>query len=228
MQPLHHKLLNKVLGIIPGLFTGLIVMTLIMRVIPLVDVPQTISDDFKPNELTGFLNPAEEWLENKLVPVFEKPFTQTIAAANENTVSHEAVTLSFVTDVYNIRPDLEMQLLLMVNTEREKNGLKPLLPDPQLTIVAREHSEDMFKRGYFAHNTPDGVDPFQRMHNANIKYLAAGENLAFAQTLNLAHEGLMNSPGHRANILNPHYGKLGVGILDGGEYGLMITQEFRN
>ncbi|MGE5107669.1 MAG: CvpA family protein [Sphingobacteriales bacterium] len=227
-QPLHHKLLNKILGILPGLFTGVIIMLMMIRLIPLLDVPQNISDDFKKNDLNSFINPSEEWLENKLTLIFKKPFTQTIAAANEDIVSHGAVTLSFVTDVYAIRPDLEMQLLLMVNRERKKSGLKALLPDPQLTIVAREHSEDMFKRGYFSHNTPDGVDPFQRIHNAKIKYLSAGENLALAQSLDLAHQGLMNSPGHRANILNPDYGRLGIGIVDGGSYGLMITQEFRN
>ena len=97
-----------------------------------------------------------------------------------------------------------------------------------MTRVARAHSKDMFTRGYFAHNTPEGKTPFDRMRAANIVFTAAGENLALAQTLEIAHNNLMNSPGHRANILQPAFGRLGIGVLDGGFYGLMISQEFRN
>ena len=86
----------------------------------------------------------------------------------------------------------------------------------------------MFARGYFAHMTPEGKDPFARMKEAGITFTNAGENLALAQTLAIAHNGLMNSPGHRANILRPQFGRVGIGILDGGVYGLMISQEFRN
>jgi uncharacterized protein YkwD len=106
--------------------------------------------------------------------------------------------------------------------------LKPLKPDPELAEVARAHSRDMLARGYFSHVTPDGKDPFDRMRQANVRFLAAGENLALARTLAGAHQGLMNSPGHRANMLRPQFGRLGVGVLDGGRYGLMITQNFRN
>jgi uncharacterized protein YkwD len=97
-----------------------------------------------------------------------------------------------------------------------------------MTRVARAHSSDMFVRGYFAHNTPEGKTPFDRMRASGIQFTAAGENLALAQTLEIAHTNLMNSPGHRANILHPAFGRLGIGILDGGFYGLMISQEFRN
>ena len=86
----------------------------------------------------------------------------------------------------------------------------------------------MFARGYFAHVSPDSLSPFDRMKAAHVRYITAGENLALAPTLPLAHKGLMNSPGHRANILQPLYRRVGIGILDGGMYGLMITQNFRN
>jgi uncharacterized protein YkwD len=66
------------------------------------------------------------------------------------------------------------------------------------------------------------------MRAAHIAFLTAGENLALAQTLAIAHTGLMHSPGHRANILNPAYHRVGIGIIEGGVHGLMISQEFRN
>jgi uncharacterized protein YkwD len=86
----------------------------------------------------------------------------------------------------------------------------------------------MFARGYFAHVSPEGLSPFVRLTRAGVKYLTAGENLALAPTLRIAHTGLMNSPGHRANILQPSFGRLGIGITDGGRRGLMVSQEFRN
>ena len=86
----------------------------------------------------------------------------------------------------------------------------------------------MFARGYFSHYTPERKDPFDRMRASDVKFLTAGENLAFGKTLSVCHQGLMNSPGHRANILHDSFGRVGIGILDGGVYGLMISQEFRN
>jgi uncharacterized protein YkwD len=86
----------------------------------------------------------------------------------------------------------------------------------------------MFARGYFSHVSPDGKDLADRMQRAKAGYLTAGENLALAPTLFSAHSGLMRSPGHRANILRPQFGRVGIGILDGGTRGLMVTQAFRN
>ncbi|HEX8637671.1 MAG TPA: CAP domain-containing protein, partial [Pyrinomonadaceae bacterium] len=122
----------------------------------------------------------------------------------------------------------EAEMLELVNRERAANGLEPLASDPEMTEVARRHSADMFERGYFSHNTPENKTPFDRMRAADVRFRTAGENLALAPTLSIAHTGLMNSPGHRANILEPRYGRLGIGILDGGRRGLMITQNFRN
>jgi uncharacterized protein YkwD len=119
-------------------------------------------------------------------------------------------------------------MLELVNAEREAAGLGRLAPDPELTEVARAHSADMFARGYFAHVSPDGLDPFDRMKRSGVSFRAAGENLALAPTVRVAHTGLMNSPGHRANILRPTFGRLGVGIVDGGYRGIMVSQEFRN
>jgi uncharacterized protein YkwD len=61
-----------------------------------------------------------------------------------------------------------------------------------------------------------------------VRFLIAGENLALAPSVPLAHAGLMNSPGHRANILRRQFGRVGIGIMDGGAHGLIVTQKFRN
>ena len=84
----------------------------------------------------------------------------------------------------------------------------------------------MLQRGYFSHYNPENKSPFDRMESYGINYGFAGENLALAPSASLAHQGLMNSQGHRANILSPNYKKVGIGIVDGGVYGKMVAQEF--
>ena len=116
----------------------------------------------------------------------------------------------------------------MVNSEREQRGFKKLSFDPNLRDVGRLHSADMFRRGYFSHYSPEGKSVAERAVEAGIDYLVIGENLAYAPNLELSHRGLMNSPGHRANILSSDFGKIGIGIQDGVVYGLMVTQVFSN
>ena len=84
----------------------------------------------------------------------------------------------------------------------------------------------MLARGYFSHYTPEGLSPFDRMNQAHISFTYAGENLAFSANVQLAMQGLMNSPGHKANILSSHYHKIGIGVIDAGIYGEMFDQEF--
>ena len=119
-------------------------------------------------------------------------------------------------------------MLALLNDERTRAGLRPLKHDPELTPVARAHSRDMFARGYFSHVSPEGRGLAERMRQGRVTYLNAGENLALARTLGGAHQGLMDSPGHRANILRPQFARVGIGVLDGGVHGLMVTQVFRN
>ena len=91
--------------------------------------------------------------------------------------------------------------------------LKPLVADDALREVARRHSLEMFQRDYFSHTSPTTGSPFDRMRAASILFVVAGENLAFAPNVDIAHRGLMNSPGHRANILRPEFGRIGIGAI---------------
>ncbi len=86
----------------------------------------------------------------------------------------------------------------------------------------------MFRNGYFSHDSPTTGSPFDRINAAGISYVVAGENLALAPTLSVAHEGLMDSPGHRANILEPSFGRAGIGAIRSPGRGTMYTQLFRD
>lgn len=120
----------------------------------------------------------------------------------------------------------EQTMVNLVNQERIKAGLAPLTIDYTLVKLARMKSQDMIAKGYFGHISPTYGSPFDMMTKAGVTYRTAGENIAGAQTVEMAHTNLMNSPGHRANILNPNYTRIGIGIIDGGPYGKMFTQMF--
>ena len=219
---------NKTGGIAPGLVNGFIWSALLATFLLLTPLTK-LSRDAHDAYFTKGLTAKVSWLEKKLSPIFGEAFNKTI---RKTTVDgeHDMVTLPFKVKAKDVimRRDLEAEMLKLVNKERAAKGLKPVKADEELAVVARKHSLDMFERGYFSHYTPEGEDPFDRMHADRLVFLTAGENLALSQTLDMAHDGLMKSPGHRANILNPTFGRLGIGILDGGIYGLMITQNFRN
>lgn len=224
----HENKTNHFFGIIPGLVNGLIYATIFAALLLSVPLVNSISTEAKDSKLTDKLSENVAWLDNKLSPIFNDAVKKTLTNVTVEPGSDETVKLNFTVKNAMPRPDLEAEMLQMLNAERDKRGLQPLKFDPQLVPVARAHSRDMFTRGYFSHYTLEGKDPFQRMREAGIHYYTAGENLALGRTLQICEDGLMNSPGHRANILNPSYGRVGIGILDGGPYGLMISQEFRN
>lgn len=107
----------------------------------------------------------------------------------------------------------EDEVLRLVNVERSKNGLPALKSDWQLSRVARYKSQDMINKGYFSHTSPTYGSPFKMMESFGIRFSAAGENIAYGQrTPAEVMKGWMNSPGHRANILNPSYTHIGIGL----------------
>jgi uncharacterized protein YkwD len=224
----HSNLLNKLLGIVPGLINGVVAAAVIALLFMALPLSEKLTEQLRRSQMADQLTMPAEWVEERLSPVFEQPVERTIGRMSIEPHSEETVRLPYTTHRLEVRPDLEQEMLMLVNNERARRGLGPLSPDTALRAVARAHAADMFERGYFSHYTPEGRDPFERMHAAGISWMAAGENLALAQTLSIAHTGLMHSPGHRANILNKSFHRVGIGIIEGGVHGLMISQEFRN
>jgi uncharacterized protein YkwD len=148
---------------------------------------------------------------------------------------------------------LEAKIFILVNNERVNHGLKPLKTDSKLTLIARAHSLDMAKRDFTGHVNPDGLDPTGRAKKAGYKTeiiyadrirKGVGENIAEHQTgveengvvtynledvskvAPLLVTGWMNSPGHRANILNPDYTKVGTGASVSSDKKVRVTQVF--
>lgn len=118
----------------------------------------------------------------------------------------------------------EREVVRLVNAERAKVGLAPLTEDAALTRTARMKSRDMRDNRYFDHNSPTYGTPFQLLRAQGVAYRTAGENIAMGYaTPEAVVRAWMNSSGHRANILNASYTRIGVGYVADGSY---WTQHF--
>ncbi|MFD1657169.1 CAP domain-containing protein [Streptomyces caeni] len=119
------------------------------------------------------------------------------------------------------------EVIALTNAERAAAGLPPLAADPVLTAAAQAHCDDMVARGFYAHTSPDGREPWDRAAAAGSRHRTVGENIACGQrTPAEVVRGWMDSPGHRANILKPAFTHLGVGFAGGGRAGTYWTQLF--
>lgn len=151
--------------------------------------------------------------------------------------------------------ELEQKVHARINGEREQQGLAPLAWDDALGRVARAHSQDMAKRAYFSHVSPDSMDFSGRYDRAGYRCAVPQGRMIFTGAENIAQNNLfdslttlngksyydwnsadeiaeqvvsgwMQSPGHRKNILTPHWGKEGVGVAITRDGKVFVTQNF--
>ena len=113
----------------------------------------------------------------------------------------------------------ENEVIRLVNEIRVQNGLQALSADWELSRVARYKSQDMVDNRYFSHTSPTYGTPFQMIRAFGLSYRSAGENIAYGYAAPQAVvNAWMNSSGHRANILNASYTRIGVGYVSAGHY----------
>lgn len=124
-----------------------------------------------------------------------------------------------------VDPDAEQEILRLVNLERARAGLKSLRLDPSLEKAARIHSRIMADAHQLTHEF--GAEPRfdRRLALAGASFDISGENVAFNQTADGAHRGLMSSPPHRKNILSPEFNSIGIGVVRAGN-DIWVTQDF--
>ena len=158
---------------------------------------------------------------NPVNPVQPNPTTAPVAPTSAPAPVNPAPPSSNISQV-------EQDIFRLTNEQRAKNGLSPYVWDDAIAAVARAHSKDMSARNFFSHVNPDGVDPFQRMRVGGISFSYAGENIAGGPSADIMMNNWMNSPGHRANILNSGFRRIGVGVAQSSTYGLVATQDFTN
>ncbi len=117
------------------------------------------------------------------------------------------------------------------NNQRELNGRVPLHLNEKLNLAAKAKLDDMFRQQYFEHVSPDGKNPADVISAAGYEFLVVGENLALGNYKNdtILVEAWMDSPGHRANILDAKFNEIGVAVGKGmyeGKEVWMAVQEF--
>ncbi|MFI8813095.1 MULTISPECIES: sigma-70 family RNA polymerase sigma factor [unclassified Streptomyces] len=123
-------------------------------------------------------------------------------------------------------PSVAEQVTALVNTERATEGCAPVRGNGLMSTAAQRHSADMATRDYFSHTSPDGTDPGDRLTAAGYRWSTYGENIAKGQrTPADVMSSWMNSPGHRANILNCSFKEIGIGMRNTGS-GPVWTQNF--
>lgn len=122
---------------------------------------------------------------------------------------------------------MEQQLFNLLNQDRAQNGLKPLVLDGDLSRVARMKAQDLVTNDYFDHHSPTYGWPPEMVQKAGISYrYGVGENMVETTTAERMNMQLMNSPSHRANLLDPNYTHVGIGIVPDKYGAFMAVQEF--
>ena len=121
---------------------------------------------------------------------------------------------------------MAMALFSDVNREREAHGLQPLVLDARLSNVAGSHASDMIAHDYFAHETPNGTSPFDRMRAAGCSFEYAGENIALASDERDADAALFASAPHRQNTLSASYRRVGIGVASDADGNVYFVEDF--
>lgn len=177
------------------------------------NIPATSGDDLKTAVLHSYANgiitgyPDGTFSGTKTLTRGEAA-TVLIRLAEEN--------MRVVPAIIDYSTVYAQQVLELVNIERSKAGLKPLVLDTKLSYVATEKSKDMAVSNYFSHTSPNYGSPFDMMKEFGISYRTAGENIAMGfRTAETVMDGWMNSPGHKANILDEAFGRIGIGVYFG-------------
>lgn len=154
-------------------------------------------------------------LDDAYVTIFyDKHENNTVTAIQIVSKTIEDNKKDFYTEASpTLKEGFEYQMFDLTNAARVNHQLPILTWDDHVRETAREHSADMAANDYFDHKNLQGQSPFDRMKEDAVAFHTAGENLAYGQLSSIfAHEGLMNSLGHRENILRQDYEYLGVGV----------------
>lgn len=217
---------NTVLGLFPGAAKGLLLAALWLTLALVLPVPDAVKSEARAGSLAAPLAEAGSGLSRQFSTIFGDAALDTIGRFSLRPAGHERIQLPFRVAQPRTDPTAEEQMLALVNVERKRVGLRPLVMDSRLRQIARQHSAEMFQDGYFGHQDQAGGTAADRAREDGVRAQLVGENIALAPNLEAAHRGLMESEGHRENILSPSYGRVGIGVLDGGLRGKMFTQDF--
>jgi len=218
------------LAAIISAFNGLIIISFLLLIILALPLRGTVKNDIRTSRVGGFLTKYIEKHGGPIQTAVEEVRQEARKFFTVEPKSKDKITLDVAPKSTDLRADPagEFRMLGLVNAERAKVGASALVIDTKIVTVARAYSRDMFERRYFSHYSPEGEDAADRMQKGGVSFTVVGENLAYAPDVQAAHEGLMESPGHKRNILDPQFHRVGIGIIATDNFGIMVTQNFAN
>ncbi|MCK4892264.1 MAG: CvpA family protein [Candidatus Pacebacteria bacterium] len=206
-----------------------IVVFLLMSITFAFSLPHFLKNEFNFSTVGNFVVKDPIRINNGLHNIFGDALSVTMDKLDFLTVEtgdEKRIDLGFTVSDLSINKKLENDMLELINKERSLAGRKDLVADEMARETARKHGIDMFNNGYFSHIDLEKKGPSDRMKESGVEFNFSGENLALSKDLPSAHQGLMNSPGHKKNILHPFFHRVGIGVIDGGEYGMIFVQNF--
>lgn len=156
---------------------------------------------------------------------YVKPIYPQTSSSGKTSGSSGTGTSNIGTTTASLSAD-EQEVFNLINQQRANNGLPALKVDNEVQRVARIKAQDMVNNNYFDHNSPTYGSPFDMLNSFKISYKSAGENIAGNNNNSAAVTAWMNSPGHKANILNNSFNYTGVGVVSGSKYGKIYGQMF--
>lgn len=185
---------------------------------------QTVNIGKIPLSSNGSVISLKTMLNPSNTPAASIPSTTPTAPTAPSTIPSTPISSS-IPAISALTAD-EQAMVDMINQERIAAGVSPLKVDLRLGAVGRAKANDMKANNYFAHTSPIYGSPWAMMQQVGLTVGWAGENIAANKSVSGAMSALMQSPSHRANILDPRFTHVGVGISSGSSYGTLYVQEF--
>jgi len=217
---------QKFLATIPAIGESIVLVSFILTLALGFPILPKVKTDITNSKIGGYLVEKTSGVEARLGEVFGGIIEDSLTYFTIRPGSTESIPLEIEIRELTIDEVAESGMLNLVNEERKKEGVGELVWRGEVVPIARLHARDMWERKYFSHYSPEGESVGDRLDSNGVSYFLAGENLALAPTLRTAHTGLMNSEGHRKNILDSRFKRVGIGVIDNGRYGKMFVQIF--
>jgi uncharacterized protein YkwD len=214
------------LTIIPSAGEALIVVIFLLTLLLGIPVSSRIKNDISSSKFGGLIVTNTSGLNAKVNDIFGKAIEDSLTYLTVAPGSKEVVSIVVGEQELTIDRESETEMFNLMNEARRKQEVGTLAWSEEIAEIAREYSMNLWEREYFGHYSPEGDNVADRLDDSGIKYKFAGENLAMAPTVMIAHTGLMNSEGHRQNILDPNFRTAGIGVIDNGLYGKIFVQVF--
>lgn len=224
------SVINRWFGSLFAAANALLFVAFLLLVVVALPIRGSVKRDIKNSAVGSKLVLLSERFGGNVKSSLDSLTQEALKFVTIKPKSNERLNLDITPESNQLTVDgeSEQRMMELVNVERAKRGLTVLRVEENLVSIARKHSRDMFERKYFSHYSPEGKDVGFRAREGGIEFTLVGENLAYAPDVEMAHTGLMNSEGHRKNILDTAWTRIGVGVIDGDVYGKMFTQVYAN